>query len=328
MSKLGRFLVPALVAAGLVGSFVAPAAADWPKDKPITIVVPWPAGSGGDVQARIIADELSKRWDTQVIVENRAGASGNIGQAYVARAEPDGYTFIHTSPGPGANNLLTFKSLTFNPLTDFDAVTLTNEAVMVVVGRPDNPNFKDIKGLLEFAKANPGKINFGHPGVGTYAHMTELALQDMAGVEFNLVPYRGSPPMQQDLLGGQIDVLLDQAPAYYTNFTSGRMVPLAVVSESRDPRLPDVPTFKELGIDFTSAPWYGMQVPKGTPRHIIDEANKQMVDILMTDAEPRQKMIAAGLTPTGSTPEGFGKIITDEVEKWRPIVTKYNITSE
>ena len=209
---LCTILASCVVAAGMLAA--APfASAKWPMDKPMTIVVPWPAGTGADLVARLLADGIGKKWGNQVQVENKVGATGNIAQNFVAKAAPDGYTFIVTTPGPAANNMLTFKALSFNPLTDFTFVTITNEDPMVIVAGP-RLAAKDIGGLVDYVKANPGKLQFGNPGHGTYAHMTQLALQDMIGTKFNLVPYRGSPQMTSDMLSGQIDAVIDLLGGY------------------------------------------------------------------------------------------------------------------
>jgi tripartite-type tricarboxylate transporter receptor subunit TctC len=313
------------VAAAIVAT--APiASAAWPMDKTMTIVVPWPAGTGADLVARLLADGISKRWGNQVIVENKVGATGNIGQNYVARAAPDGYTFIVTTPGPAANNMLTFKSLTFNPLTDFSFVTITNEDPMVIVAGP-RLAAKDVNEFVAYAKANPGKVQFGNPGHGTYAHMTQLALQDMIGTKFNLVPYKGAPQMASDMLSGQIDAVIDLLGGYLPQIRAGKLRALAIIGNTRIESLPDVPTLKEVGLNFTAEPWYGLQGPKGVPRDIVDQMNAVTKEILLSSAA-KEKLAGAGITPRTSTPEAFEEIVRNEVEKWRPIVVKYDIKSE
>ncbi len=223
----------------------APSAwAKWPNDRNVTIVVNWPPGASIDLVARLIADGLSKKWNASVVVENRAGATGNIGQNYVSKAQPDGYTFLMTTPGPAANNVLTFKSLPYDPIKDFVGVSQTTEDTMgLTVGK--KPELQTLKGFIEYAKANPGKLQVAHPGVGTYAHMIMLALQDTFGTEFNLVPYKGGTDMVSDLMAGRIDMIANFVGPYFAQYTSGDFLPIAVISEQRNPMLPNAPTLKD-----------------------------------------------------------------------------------
>jgi tripartite-type tricarboxylate transporter receptor subunit TctC len=302
------------------------AAAKWPMDNTMTLIVPWPAGTGVDLVARLLADGIRQKWGNQVVVENRSGATGNIGQGFVARAKPDGYTFIVTTPGPGANNMLTFKNLAFNPLTDFTFVTITNEDPLVVIA---SPRFaaKDINAFIAYAKANAGKLQFGNPGYGTYAHMTQLALQDMLGTKFNLVPYRGAPQMTTDMLSGQIDAVVDLLGSYLSLVQNGELRVLAVIGNNKVAQLPNVPTLKDVGLNLTAEPWYGLQGPKGIPRDIVDQMNAAAAEVLSSRGV-KEKLSAAGITPRTSTPEAFEQLVKDEVEKWRPIVVKYDIKSD
>jgi tripartite-type tricarboxylate transporter receptor subunit TctC len=194
---------------------------------------------------------------------------------------------------------------------------------MVIVAGPKLAA-KNIGEFIAFAKANPGKVQFAHPGHGTYAHMTQLALQDMIGTTFNLIPYRGGPQMATDMMAGQIDAAIDLLGSYLGQVNSGHLRVLAVIGNGRLAQLKDVPTLKEAGLSFTAEPWYGLQGPKGVPREIIDQMNALATDVLANPAI-KEKLAAAGITPRTTTPEAFEKIVKDEVEKWRPIVVKYDI---
>jgi tripartite-type tricarboxylate transporter receptor subunit TctC len=325
MRSIRNAIAACAVAAGLLAA--APMAwAAWPMDKQMTIVVPWPAGTGADLVARLLADGIGKKWGNQVIVENRVGATGNIAQNYVAKAAPDGYTFLVTTPGPAANNMLTFKSLPFNPLTDFTFITITNEDPMIIVAGPKLAA-KNVKEFVEYAKANPGKVQFGNPGHGTYAHMTQLALQDMIGTKFNLVPYKGSPQMASDMMSGQIDAVIDLLGGYLAQIKAGKLRALAIIGNGRVESLPDVPTLKEAGLNFTAEPWYGLEGPKGIPRDIVDKMNAAAKEILLSSAA-KEKLAGAGITPRTNTPEEFEHLVKAEIEKWRPIIVKYDIKSE
>jgi len=320
LARSGVVLALALIGLG------AEARADWPMDRTMTIVAPWPPGTGADLVARVLADGLMKKWGNQIVVENKVGATGNIGQNYVAKADPDGYTYIVSTPGPAANNMLTFKSLPFNPLTDFSYITVTNEDPMLIVAGP-RLAAEDAKEFLAYAKANPGKVQFGNPGHGTYAHMTQLALQDKLGTTFNLVPYKGAPQMVSDMLSGQIDAVIDLTGGYLQQIKAGKLRALAVIGDERLPQLPDVPTLREVGVDLTAAPWYALEGPKGISPEIVKEMNAASVEVLK-DPATAEKLAGAGITPSSSTPEELQAIVTAEVEKWRPVVEKYNITSE
>jgi tripartite-type tricarboxylate transporter receptor subunit TctC len=315
-----------LIAAAAVASSISFAQTKWPMEKTMTIVVPWPAGSSFDYVARLIAEGIQKKYSNAVIVENRTGASGNIGQAFIAKAKPDGYTFIVTTPGPAANNMLTFKSLPYNPLTDFTFIALTNRDPGVLVVRRNLPvnNFKE---FIAYAKANPGKVRMGSPGNGSYSHMTQLALQDLAGVEFNIISYRGPPQVLQDLLGEHLDAGMALIGNFMPQIQSGQLKVLAVFGDRRDPALPNIPTLIEEGYNFSSQPWTGMEGPRGIPREIVLEMNRTVNEILKDKANV-EKLAARGMTATPSTPEEFEQIVKDEVEKWRPVVTKYKVSGE
>ena len=315
-----------LVAALALASSISFAQAKWPMEKTMTIVVPWPAGSSFDYVARLIAEGIQKKYGNSVIVENRTGASGNIGQAFVAKAKPDGYTFIVTTPGPAANNMLTFKSLPYNPLTDFTFIALTNRDPGVLVVRKNLPvsNFKE---FIAYTKANPGKVRMGSPGNGSYSHMTQLALQDLAGVEFNIIPYRGPPQVLQDLLGEHLDAGMALVGNFMPQIQSGDLKVLVVFGDRRDPALPNIPTLIEEGYNFSSQPWTGMEGPKGIPREIVLEMNKTVNEILK-DKTNVEKLSARGMTAAPSTPEEFEQIVKGEVEKWRPVVTKYKVSAD
>lgn len=318
-------VIPAAMA-GLLAASV-PAFADWPMDKQMTIIVPRPAGTGGDVLARIIADGLMKKWGNKIVIENRGEEGGNVGQDLVAKSEPDGYTWIHTSPAPGANNHLTSKKKLPYTMADFSAVALTNETDMVVVVRADSPA-KTMKELIALAQSKPGALKYAHPGDGTYSHMTGLALQDLANVRFEMVPSRGAAlQMQANLASGQIDVIVDQAPTYITLIKEGKVRPLATAGDKRSALLPDVPTLKESGINFTAAPWYGMQGPKNVPPAILAAFSKGIAEVL-SDPAYKDRLDKGGLTPRVTTPAEFAALLDEEIRKWKPVVEKYNIQTD
>jgi tripartite-type tricarboxylate transporter receptor subunit TctC len=323
MKNLVKGLLIGLAAIALA----APSAwAKWPNDRNVTIVVNWPPGTTVDAVARILADGLSKKWNATVVVENRAGATGNIGQNYVAKAAPDGYTFLITTPGPAANNVLTFKALPYDPIKDFVGVSQTTQDTMgIVVGK--KPEFQTFKGFVDYAKANPGKAQIAHPGHGTYAHMIMLALQDELKTEFNLIPYKGGVDMANDLLSGRIDAIVNFVGPYAGQFRTGDLKPLVVISDARNETLPNAPTLKESGINFSAAPWTIMQAPKGTPKEIVDEMSKGVNEILK-DPAVAAKIAGMNTMAKASTPEFVDQLVLGELDKWKPVITKYKITNE
>ena len=322
--KLG--LATVAVAVAVTASMPAAFAA-WPNDKTVTIIVPWPAGTGVDLVARLLGEGIQKKWNATVVVENRVGASGNIAQNYVAKAAPDGYTLLVSTPGPAANNMLTFKSLPYNPLTDFSFITTTNEDPLIIVAGP-KLKAKNMQEFVEYVKANKGKLQFANPGHGTYAHMAQRSLQEIIGTEFNLIPYKGSPQMATDMIGEQIDASMDLIGSYMEMVKAGKLRILAIAGDKRLPQLPDVPTLKESGINFSAQPWFGFEGPKGMDKDIVAKLNQLATDTLVNDPVNSKKLQDVGTTPRTMPSDQFEKLVKDEVEKWRPIITKYKITNE
>jgi tripartite-type tricarboxylate transporter receptor subunit TctC len=323
---MARWLASITMVACVLG-FGAQAEAKWPNDKVMTFVAPYPAGTGVDLVARVIADNLSRKWGNNIIVEDRSGASGTIAQNYVAKAKPDGYTFVITTPSGAANAKLIYPSLPYDPVADFSFVMRLNSDAMVLYAGP-RLKATNLQEFAAYAKANPGKVQFGNPGVGTYGQMTQLALQDIFGVTFNLVQYRGAPQMITDLLDKQIDAVIDLTGGYQPQVQAGALHPLAVFGQHGDPRLPGVKTAIEQGVNLSVEAWYGMEGPKGVPPDIINAMNAAVTDALLHDENVRNKMIGIGVTPDPSTPDEYANIVKTEIEKWRPVVTKYNIRAE
>jgi tripartite-type tricarboxylate transporter receptor subunit TctC len=322
--------VTALLAAAVVACALAagPAFAKWPEDKNITVVINWPAGVGIDLIGRLIVDGLNKKYPKATfIVENRAGAAGNIGQNYVAKAAPDGYTWLLTTPGSASNNVLTFKSLPYDPIKDFDGVSQMTSDTMGIIVNKKTSKLTSLAAFIDYAKANKGKLNIGHPGAGTYAHMILLALQDQLATEFNLVPYKGGADLGNDLMSGQIDALVNFTGSYSGQIASGDFQAIGVARDERSKFLPDVPTFKEGGVNFVAAPWTIMQAPKGVPREIINEMSKNVNDIL-NSKEVSDKILGMKVEPRPSTPEQVDALVRAELDKWRPVIAKYNIRVE
>lgn len=301
------------------------AMAEWPDDKPITLIHPFAAGS--DYLARLVGAALEERLGQTVIIENRPGAGGAMGTGYAARQRPDGYTLVTSYPGPAANYTNTYKSLPYTPLEDFDYISRMSYGDMVVAARLDFPADTPEE-LIAYLKAHPGEVSAGNNGIGSYGHMIELAISEEAGVPMRLVPYKGSPPIVTDMLSGSIDLSVDYlGESYIKHLEAGSIKAIAVVSAQRSKILPDVKTFKEVGIDLTAAPWGGIMAPKGTPPQIIERLNKAMTEYL-TDPETIATFARIGQTAAPTTPEEFKKIVADEEAQWRPIIKKYGISNE
>ena len=323
MRSLVKSMIAALAALG--AGWTGALAADWPSEKPITMIMPFAAGS--DFQARLVAGGLEKLLGQTIVFENKPGAGGATGTGYGARQAPDGYTLIMAYPGPAANFTNTMKDLPYKPLEDFEHISQISVGDMILVARKDFPA-NTLPELIEYMKANPGKVSAGNNGIGSYGHMIELAVAEKAGVEMKLVPYKGSPAIVTDMLSGSVDLSLDfLGDTYMKQIQAGSIKPIAVVSAQRARVLPDVPTFREGGIDFVAAPWSGIMAPKGTPRDIVDKVNAAMATYL-ADTETIAKFGAIGQTPVHTTPEGFHDVVVKEEALWRDLIKKYGISNQ
>lgn len=320
-------LVRALAVLGLAATAAlapAPATAQtWPA-RPITLVVPFTAGTASDVLARSFAEYLQKRLGQPVVIDNRGGAGGNIGGAAVAKAAPDGYTFLFATTGPAATNKLMYANMAFDPERDFAPVALVAKLPVIIVTRAGAP-IADLGALIAYAKANPGKLSIGFPGNGTLGHITGLMLARSGGLDVNAVQYRGSAQIISDLLGGHIDLGMDSMAAYVTNVQGGQLAALAIASARRWPGLPNVPTVSEAGLPgFEASVWYALMAPAGTPADIIARLNAEANAYLATD-EARDMFAKLGAEPAGGSPADAAAFIRAELEKWGPIVRDANI---
>ncbi len=253
----------ALVATAIFASPMA-SAQTWPS-RPVTMVVPFPAGGPADVLGRAMAQQLSDTLGQQFVVENWAGAGGNLGGAAVAKAAPDGYTILFATPGPAAINKLMYKNPPYDATRDLVPAVLIAKSPLVIVANP-NALIGDFKAMLSYAAANPGQLNVGHPGNGTLGHITSELVQSSMGIRMTNVPYRGSTPLMTDLLAGQVQIGMDFITIYIPLVNDGKLRALAVTSNKRAPELPDIPTVQELGFaGFEASAWYTIMTPTGTP---------------------------------------------------------------
>jgi tripartite-type tricarboxylate transporter receptor subunit TctC len=299
-------------------------AQEWPS-RPVTMIVPFPAGAAVDTLARAVAHALSENLGKQFIVDNRAGAGGNLGGAAVAKATADGYTLLFGTPAPIALNRLMYKGLTYNSERDFTPVILVAKSPLIVAAKADFPA-KTLADLIAYAKQNPGKVNVGHPGNGTLGHITSALIQQFAGVDMTNVPYRGSAPLMTGLLAGQVDVAMDFMPSYLPLVADRKVRALAVTTSRRATQLPDVPTVQEAGFkDFEATAWYAIVAPTGTPHDIVSKVNKLANDFLNSD-KGRAILEQNALQSVGGSPEVLKTFIASELAKWRPVIEAAKIT--
>ena len=314
-------------ALALIAALVLPVAAlaqAWPT-RPITMIVPFPAGGNADVLARAIAPELSEKLGQQVIVDNRTGASGNIGGAATAKAAPDGYTFMFATTGPIATSKLLYKSLPYDPEKDLAPVVLVAKAPLIVAAHPAFP-VKDLKELIAYAKANPEKVNAGTPGNGSLGQLASELLQQHTGTKMTHVPYRGSAPVMTDLIGGQLNVAFDFMPTYIPLVNDGRVRALAITSSARVPSLPNVMTVQEAGFaGFEATGWFAIVAPAGTPADAIAKINA-ITNAWLNSPKGKAVLDTFVMQAAGGTPDDLRAYIKEELAKWGPIIKAANIS--
>ncbi|MBT9514847.1 MAG: tripartite tricarboxylate transporter substrate binding protein [Acidovorax sp.] len=309
--------IAAIAGAGLLGSSAAMAQA-YPT-KPVTIVVPFAAGGTTDILARIIGQALTTELGQSVIVDNRAGAGGNIGGALAAKSPADGYTLFMGTVGTHAINASLYKKMPFDPIKDFAPLTRVANVPNLLVANPAQP-YKSVKELIAYAKANPGKVNFGSSGNGSSIHLSGELFKSLAKVDMVHVPYKGSAPAVTDLLGNQIGIMFDNMPSAIQHVRSGKLVPIAVTTAKRSPELPNVPTIAEAGVPgYEATSWFGMFAPTGTPAPVLARINTALAKVL-NQAEVKKKINEQGAETYSETPEQFAAFIQAESIKWGKVV--------
>jgi tripartite-type tricarboxylate transporter receptor subunit TctC len=311
--------------AALVGiaalALAAPSGAQAPAypTKPIRLVVPFPPGGATDILAREVSKHLTETWGQSVVVDNRPGAGGNIGTELVAKAAPDGYTLEMGTVGTHAINASLYAKMPFDHVKDFAPVILVAGVPNVLVVNP-SVRVNSVQELIAYAKANPGKLNFASSGPGTSIHLSGELFKVMAGVQMTHVPYKGSAPALQDLLGGQVQLMFDNLPPSLPQIKAGKLRALAVTSATRAPALPDVPTIAESGLPgFEASSWFGILAPAGTPPAIIAKMNMEVAKWLASP-EGKEKLVAIGANGAGGSPEDFARHIQAETAKWAKVV--------
>lgn len=308
----------ALIGAALGLMHTAPAHAQaWPS-RPVTMVVPFTAGTTSDVIARSLAQELHQKLGQPFIIENKGGAGGNIGATAVARANADGYTILFATTGQAATNQLMYKKMEYSPQRDFASVVLVAKAPVIITAKPDAP-FSTLKDFIAYAKANPGKATGGFPGNGTLGHITGELLARSAGIDFAKTQYRGSAQILTDLIGNHIDVGMDSLAGYVPSVREGKIKALAIASSPRWSRLPDVPTVAESLPGFEAGVWYAILVPAKTPDDVIAKLNAA-TNAWLKDPKTQEFLANLGIQPAGGTPADLKAFTQAEIDKWGPII--------
>jgi tripartite-type tricarboxylate transporter receptor subunit TctC len=318
-----RFLTgtAALIASPWVGAQTA-----WPN-KPVTIVVPFPAGGGTDAFARPLTGILTRNTGKQFLNDNRGGAGGTVGAGIAAKAAPDGYTFfmgaVHHTIAPAM-----YPKLEYNLENDFIPVGLISSVPQVIVVNPTRVPVTDLKGFLEYARKNPGKLNYGSAGNGTSHHLAGELFKLQTKTFLTHIPYRGAGPALQDLIAGQVDMMFDGLGSSAVHIKNGRIKALAVAADKRAPGFPEVPTNAEAGVPgYDVATWYGLWAPKGTPKELVEAMRAEMAKALGSD-ELRKIWNGLGTDTPNLYGDAFGKFVNSEIKRWADVVKRSGATLE
>jgi tripartite-type tricarboxylate transporter receptor subunit TctC len=323
MSRIALSAVTTLLALLYVTSGRADDAASYPSQN-IKIIVPFPAGGTADTLPRIVSERLRQKWNQPVIIENRSGAGGNIGAEAVAGSAPDGYTLLASPPGPIAINENLYKRLSFRP-ADLMPITLLGTAPNVLDVRPGFPA-KTVKELIEYARANPDKVTFASQGNGTTSHLTAILFQKLTGTKMVHVPYRGTAPALQDIMGDTVDLFFDNLGSSMSLHVGGKLSILGVCGNERVPSLPDIPTVRETGLpDFTSVTWFALMAPKGTPDAIVAKLNLTVTEVLK-EPDIQSQFVRLGVQPAPMAISATAKFIDEERVRWGEIIKSAGVT--
>ncbi len=312
------------VAALLAWSMLVSAQSAGYPQKPIRIVVAYTPAGATDILARVIGQKMNEAWGQPVIIDNRPGANGNIGTEYAAKATADGYTLLMVTAGTHGINPGLYRKLGFDAIKDFSPVSLVAMVPNIFVVNNVVP-VKDLKEFIAYAKANPGKLNYGSPGNGSTAHLSMELFKSMTGIQMLHIPYKGSAGVLADLIGGQIVATMDNMPPYVPQVKAGKIRALAVSPTRRSPAVPDVPTVAEAGVPgYDSGAWFGLVAPAHTPKDIVNKLSRETARILkLPDVSAR--LVELGAEPVGGTPEQFAAHIKAEIAKWAKVIKDANV---
>ena len=307
------------VLTALAGWMSAPAGAqgDYPT-RPITLVVPFPAGGSTDLVARLVAAKMAESLGQQIVIENRGGAGGNIGAAAVARAEPDGYTILMGTVATHALNPALYEDMPYDALQDFAPISLLALITNVLVVHPDFPA-KDVKELIDLLKADPGEYSYASSGNGTPLHLSGELFKSMAGVDMVHIPYKGAGPALVDVIAGHVPIMFDNLPPSLEQIRAGKVRGLAVTTKERAPSIPELPTIAETLPGYETYSWNALFAPAGTPEAIVARLNAAALAAL-ADREVAAKLKDLSTTVVGSTPEELASHVQAELAKWAPVV--------
>ena len=315
-----------LLAAALLGFAALSAGAAPFPERPVKLIVPFAPGATTDILARLVAEKLSERWKQPVVVENKAGAGSVIGADFVAKSAPDGYTLLF---GSESLSLLPHlqASMPFDWRTDLKLVSLTGTLPILLTVTGKRADLATMAEFLAYAKANPGKLNYGSPGKGTVHHLTMELFGQAAGIKLTHVPYKGAGPALQDLVAGTIEVMPGAEPSAKSQIQAGNVRALAVFAPERVAGLPAVPTSREAGVAFEEQFWWGVMAPGKTPPDVVQQIADAAVAVVK-DPDTARRIIALGVTPVGSTPQQFEKFFVEQNDKWARIVKTLDIKLE
>ena len=294
--------------------------------KPIRMIVAYPPGGGTDIVGRMMAQKLSENLAQTVVIDNRGGAAGSIGSEIVAKSAPDGYTILMGNVAPNAINVSLYAKLGYDPVRDFEPVSLVASTPNILVVHPTLA-VKTVSDLIALANAKPGTLNYPSAGLGSSSHLAGELLDSIAGVKMVHIPYKGGGPALTDLLGGQMQLMFATMPAAMPHVRSGKLRAVAVTSAKRSQAMPELPTIGETLKGYEASTWYGVLAPARTPRPIVTKLHGEIVKILGV-AETRDKLLLQGFEPVGGTPAEFGAYIKSEIEKWGKVVKAAGIRAE
>ena len=304
---------------------IAPAQAAWPE-RTVTLIVPWAPGGSTDILARMLSDYLTRSLGQTVIVDNKAGASGNIGSNLVAKAKPDGYTLLVGSMSTHAMNQALFSSMPFEPVDDFTPISLVAFVTNTFVINPKIP-VNSVAELIAYAKANPKKLNFASAGAGSTNHISAVLFELAAGIQMTHIPYKGGAPAVLDTVAGQTEVLFGAGTQTLSHVKSGKLKLLAVTESARSPQLPDTPTVAETLPGYELVVWYGAFGPKDLPKEITERLSTE-INRIVALPEVRSKMAAIGVEVVPSTPASFAKTLQQDAAKYTKLIRDLKITAE
>ncbi len=295
----------------------------WPN-RPVRIVVPFAPGGTTDILARALAPELGKAFGQTFVIDNKAGAGGNLGADLVAKSPPDGYTLLMGTVGTQSINPALYPKMPYDAVKDFVPITLVAGVPNVLVMNPAKATanrITDVRSLIAYARANPGRLNMASSGNGTSIHLSGELFKSMTGTYMVHIPYRGSGPALLDLIGGQMDLMFDNLPSALPHIKSGKLVALAVTSSQRSAALPEVPTVAEAGPvkGFDASSWFGLLAPAGTPPDIVERIQQETAKALASPAL-KERLLSQGALPGGMAPAEFGRFIAAEAKKWAAVV--------